>query len=354
MTFRISRRGALLGAAVLPLSTAAQAHAGRLDVRLLTIPTRLYRTPFNMSEKMDGWVFFLLVEAQKEQSLTPLSLRIAYRAGGTTVREERIGGPALLAIARQDIAPSRLTGNPPSPPLYWPQAFRIHCYVPQAPAVDEMLFALRASDATGRALTIEARLPVVDYEQQTALLFPLKGPCIIAQAGVLSGGHRNRSGCFAIDVLGLDPNYAPTLRTGSDRPEDYAGWGRQIMAPAAGIVVMAQADRPDQPKDGVSDPAYFAPEYPDGGDIGNHVVIDHGKKEYSLLAHMRTGSVPVKAGDRVTQGQPIGEIGNSGDSSGPHLHYQLQNGPRWEYSDGLPMRFGNVSTLTRGSYFNAG
>ena len=108
-----------------------------------------------------------------------------------------------------------------------------------------------------------------------------------------------------------------------------------------------------QPKDGESNPTYYAPEYPDGGDPGNSVVIDHGNGEFSMIAHMKLGSVRMKVGQKVEQGQHIGELGNSGDTSGPHVHYQLQDGPRWEFADGLPFIFKNVSSLSRGSYFDA-
>lgn len=355
MSISISRRAALIGAA--SLSLAARAGATQVDpvLRLRTVPTRIYRSAFNPREALDGWVFFLILESPEPRPLAPLSLAIDYRAGGAVVRQERISGAALAAIARQDIPPSRLTGTAPDPAVYWPQAFRIHCYVPHAPAIDALAVRLRVADtgASAGEHDIEAEIPIVDYRQRTALIFPFRGPGIISQAGVLGGGHRNRSGGFAIDALALDANHAPMLRPGSDRPQDYAGWGRPILAPAAGTVVQARNDRPDQPKDGESDPAYFAPEYPNGGDVGNHVVIDHGYGEFSLIAHMRMGSVRVQAGDRVTQGQQLGALGNSGDTSGPHLHYQLQDGPRWEFADGLPMRFENVSSLARGSYFNA-
>ena len=353
MKIMISRRSALIGAAAFVAAAPARAAEPGAPLRLRTVPTRIYRSTFNPRENLDGWVFFLILETTEDRPFTPVSLRLAYRAGGETVREERVTGSALAAIARQDILPARLTGEPPNPPVYWPQALRIHCYVPHAPAVDALLLKLRVADGWGPEHIVEGSLPIVDFQQRTALIFPFRGPGIISQSGVLGGGHRNRSGGFAIDALGLDPGYAPMARPGSDRPQDYAGWGRPILAPAAGLVVMARNDRPDQPKDGESNPAYYAPEYPNGGDVGNHVVIDHGQSEFSLIAHMRMGSVRVRAGDRVAQGQQVGELGNSGDTSGPHVHYQLQDGARWEYADGLPMRFTNVSSLTRGSYFDA-
>lgn len=352
MTIAITRRSVLIGTASLSLATAARAVPGSATMRLRTVPTRLYRSTFNPRENLDGWVFFLMLETGTEQRFVPRSLRIAYRASGVVVREERIMGAALVAVARQDIPPARLTGQAPDPPFYWPQAFRIHCHVPHEPIVEELALELRVADGS-REHRVQAHVPIIDFQPRASLIFPFRGPGIISQAGVLGGGHRNRSGGFAIDALGLDANHAPVLRPGSDRPQDYAGWGRPIIAPAAGVVVQARNDRPDQPRDGVSDPAYFAPEYPNGGDVGNHVVIDHGDNEFSLLAHMRMGSVTIRAGDRVTQGQQLGALGNSGDTSGPHLHYQLQDGPRWEFSDGLPFSFSNVSSLARGSYFNA-
>jgi hypothetical protein len=353
MTIRLSRRSALLGAAAVSLAAAARAAQPGVPARLRTVPTRIFRSTFNSRENLDGWVFFLMLETAEQQRLTPVSLLVSSRAGGRIVREERILGPALAAIARQDIPPARLTGQAPDPLFYWPHAFRIHAYVPHAPAVDALVLALRVADPGGREQTVEGRIPIIDFEQRTSLVFPFRGPGIISQAGVLGGGHRNRSGGFAVDALGLDDRYAPMSRSGSDRPQDYAGWGRPIIAPAGGTVVQARNDRRDQPKDGESNPVYYAPEYPNGGDVGNNVVIDHGHGEYSLIAHMRMGSVRVRIGDRVVQGQPLGELGNSGDSTGPHVHYQLQDGPRWEFADGLPMHFENVTSLMRGSYFDA-
>jgi len=353
MKISLSRRHMLQGAAALSLTLPVQATASTSGARLLTVPTRLYRSPFNARENLDGWVFFLIVETAADMSPIPVALRLLYRAAGETVREERIAGAALAAISRQDIPPARLTGTAPDPAVYWPQAMRIHSYVPHSPAIDALHVELVLRDPGGSEQQVEGHFPIIDYQQQTALIFPFRGPGVISQGGVLGGGHRNRSGGFAIDVLALDPNHAPVSRPGSDRPEDYAGWGRPIIAPAAGVIVAAVTDRPDQPKDGESNPAFFAPQYPNGGDVGNHVVIDHGHSEYSLIAHMRAGSVRVRAGQRIAQGEQIGELGNSGDTSGPHMHYQLQDGPRWEYADGLPVRFENLSSLARGSYFDA-
>jgi len=59
--------------------------------------------------------------------------------------------------------------------------------------------------------------------------------------------------------------------------------------------------------------------------LGNAVFIEHQENEVSVLAHLKLGSIKVKAGDKVESGQLIGLCGNSGNSSEPHLHYHLQN-----------------------------
>lgn len=218
---------------------------------------------------------------------------------------------------------------------------------------DAVRFTLDAA-IDGKSKALSLTVPAMRYEQKNKLVFPFRGPGIITAGSALSGGHQNRSGLYAIDALGLSATYGPMLTAEDDGdPKDYAGWGREIIAPAAGTVVFARNDHVDQPVAGKSDPAYFIPEYPRGGDPGNYVVIDHGNGEFSMIAHMQEGSVTVSAGQRVSQGQVLGLMGNSGDTSGPHVHYQLQNGPDWERSDALPVTFENVASLAPGTYFSA-
>jgi murein DD-endopeptidase MepM/ murein hydrolase activator NlpD len=69
-----------------------------------------------------------------------------------------------------------------------------------------------------------------------------------------------------------------------------------------------------------------------------NVVIDHGNGEFSHLGHLRPGSVQVALGDKVRAGQPIAQIGTSGSSLFPHLHYQLASGPTLD-AEGLPSPF---------------
>ena len=72
---------------------------------------------------------------------------------------------------------------------------------------------------------------------------------------------------------------------------------------------------------------------------GNFVVIDHGNGEYSFLAHFKKNSIIVTENQRVQAGQFIGQCGNSGRFTEPHLHYHLQNSKIWGKGEGLPTQF---------------
>ncbi|MDP2497762.1 MAG: M23 family metallopeptidase [Candidatus Palauibacterales bacterium] len=110
---------------------------------------------------------------------------------------------------------------------------------------------------------------------------------------------------------------------------DYHCYGTPVLAPAAGRVVRMADSVPDNTPGRMNREQIF----------GNHVVLDHGDGEYSVLAHLRHGSVAVDSGDRVERGERLGECGNSGNSSEPHLHYHLQDGPALGRATGLPAFF---------------
>ena len=74
---------------------------------------------------------------------------------------------------------------------------------------------------------------------------------------------------------------------------------------------------------------------------GNLVIIDHGDNQYGYYGHLRPGSIKVKAGSRIRAGDPIGEVGNSGDSLEPNLHFHVMNNLDPTQADGTPVIFVN-------------
>ena len=61
-----------------------------------------------------------------------------------------------------------------------------------------------------------------------------------------------------------------------------------------------------------------------------------GDERYAMYAHLIPGSLKVKEGDRVKKGQTLGLIGNTGSSTGPHLHFHVATSPQWLIADGVP------------------
>ncbi|HEU4880225.1 MAG TPA: M23 family metallopeptidase, partial [Gemmatimonadaceae bacterium] len=223
--------------------------------------------------------------------------------------------------------------------------------------------AVRVEVADGKGHRVEQmlRIPVQYYQQKTSLIVPFRGKGVVGQDWVTNGGHGGGHGGvygsdFAIDLRGLDENYAEQ-KNDAEENASAAGWGREILAPAAGTVTYARNDVPDNPHpgNGPDNNWYKALHDPVMAYYGNYVIIDHGNSEYSVLAHLQLGSVRVKVGERVAAGQVLGKLGNSGDSFGPHLHYQLQSGPQLFHDQGLPFRFQNIDVpqLSRGRYFDA-
>src|SRR5215471_855034 len=187
------------------------------------------------------------------------------------------------------------------------------------------------------------------YAGKTALLLPLSGRIYVFDGHDFYSHHRRqdvfRSGQFRPNSV----RYAYDLMIADASGELYHGdrfvkenwfsYGKPVYAPADGTVVDAANQVPENSyKQGT----VVYPQIPDELDpigLGNHVVIDHGHGEFSALIHMKPGSVTVKKHDHVRQGEQGGEIGFSGDTFLPHLHYMLMDGIDERTSQGLPSYF---------------
>ena len=69
---------------------------------------------------------------------------------------------------------------------------------------------------------------------------------------------------------------------------------------------------------------------------GNHIIMDIGGGLYAMYAHLIPGSMTVKPGDTVKEGQVIGKLGNTGNANAAHLHFQIMNDPVQFRADGMP------------------
>jgi hypothetical protein len=166
------------------------------------------------------------------------------------------------------------------------------------------------------------------------------------------GTHRLAS-TFAIDFVGVDNRRRTAQQRdwrtllATEPPERYVGFGRPILAPVDGVVVRTHDGEPDHA--GRRSPLSLLP-YAWGqaarlragveAVAGNHVVVAlRDRDAHVALVHLRRGSLRVAAGESVVAGQVLAECGNSGNSTQPHVHLQVADGPDMTTARGLAMTF---------------
>ncbi|MFG2432729.1 M23 family metallopeptidase [Streptomyces sp. NPDC048590] len=87
--------------------------------------------------------------------------------------------------------------------------------------------------------------------------------------------------------------------------------------------------------------------------FGNRIVLDLGDGTYAAYAHLQNGSIEVRAGDTVRAGQRLARCGNSGNSTEPHVHFQLMDRPELERARGIPFSWRGIGVPANGEVFMA-
>jgi murein DD-endopeptidase MepM/ murein hydrolase activator NlpD len=135
---------------------------------------------------------------------------------------------------------------------------------------------------------------------------------------------------FAIDYMKL--NDQGQITTGDlAEVKSYPCYGEEVLAVADGVVVDTLNTLSDQVPPNLPEPTSINLT----NVLGNNVILDMGNSTYALYAHLQPGSVTVKPGGRVRRGQVLGKVGNTGNTSAPHLHFHVMKGPTLG-SDGVP------------------
>jgi murein DD-endopeptidase MepM/ murein hydrolase activator NlpD len=200
------------------------------------------------------------------------------------------------------------------------------------------------------------------YEPKTDLILPLKSRMIVYDGHDFYSHHRRLDLSNALArQIGLKANpsrYAYDLcivnengdlyKDEGRNKEDWFGYGASVYAPGDGKIVELLDNMPDNSFAG--EEVSYAKEISlenSSTFAGNHIVIDHGNGEYSLVAHLKAGSIKVKQGKSVKQGQLIGRMGFSGDTAKwVHVHYELHSRANLLDAEGLPSYFRNFRRIT--------
>jgi hypothetical protein len=199
--------------------------------------------------------------------------------------------------------------------------------------------------ATGQPMPVACEPPI-------RLVPPLKGP-----------GWVNGNGCCGIVTphrWALQPIFGRQqppeqfaidfVRVGADgklydgdiaRLASWPYFGAEVVAAGAGTVVEV-VDGMAEGTPGASPPGVTAESA-----AGNHVIVDMGESRFAMYAHLQPGSLAVKVGDAVAAGQRLGLLGNTGNSDGPHLHFQVMDRPSPLDATGLPFVFERMTYAGR-------
>lgn len=201
--------------------------------------------------------------------------------------------------------------------------------------------------------------------------FPLRGEWVAPNtpgSKVPSHGTDALGQRFAYDFVGLAPD-SKSMRFYRSNPlqylllgvqlQDCFGWGRPIFSATAGVVVQAEDGWPERnPVHPARDLAIMlknarAFETTPNLDLrqlsGNHVIIE-SSDGYLVYAHAQTGSIKVSRGDKVTPGQHLANVGHSGNSTAPHLHFHLMDNEDPRRAQGIPCCFHDYAVFQEGSW----
>jgi hypothetical protein len=201
--------------------------------------------------------------------------------------------------------------------------------------------------------------------------FPLRGEWIAPNSPgtkVPSHGTDLLGVRYAYDFVGMDPGsrsirfYRPSLLHYlilGVRLQDCFGWGQPIFSATSGTVVQAEDGWPER------NPVHILRDVPlrirnaraaSSGQIsdlrsvsGNFITIETDAG-YAVYAHAQTGSIIVSPGDKVNPGQRLANVGHSGNSTAPHLHFHLMDHPDPWKAQGIPCCFRDYEIFWNGAW----
>jgi hypothetical protein len=174
--------------------------------------------------------------------------------------------------------------------------------------------------------TLEDLLVPVNQDPVPLLSPPFSGGIWLAGDGPANDSNHRRSifaidgyiyspERFAIDWVKIGSN-GDTRHNGNTENENWWGWGEPILAVADGEITEVVDEFSDNA------PRVLPPVTLDNI-AGNHIVLQIAQNRFVAYAHLQRGSIKVRTGDHVHRGDVLALLGNSGNTSGPHLHLQL-------------------------------
>ncbi len=220
------------------------------------------------------------------------------------------------------------------------QAFTEYQWI--SDAGDKGIRSYFAEDYTIEGLQV---LPIHSYESdevytKNTYQMPMAGEWFTFWGGtneLVNYHYAVASQRYAYDLVIVEND--STFEGDPTKNESYYAFGEDVLAPYDGIVVSAE-----------NEIEYNTPTV-DTNEIeplGNHVILKHEHQEYSVIAHIQKGSLKVKEGDQVKAGDLLGSVGNSGNSSEPHIHFHVADGENWQEATSIRIKLKDGIEPVRG------
>jgi hypothetical protein len=230
--------------------------------------------------------------------------------------------------------------------------------------------ALAILNNTDRDSTNEG-YEMIDSLEPVIVGFPLRGEWLSPNTPgtkIPSHGTNQLGTRYAYDFIQVDwerkglPSYRGSLPKyllfGIPISEYYC-WGQEVYAPCNGIIVRAEDGYKEQERTNLradmvnayKNAHYFDPKKDDVRSVaGNFIIMECGENIYAALCHLQTGSIQVTVGQNTKKGELIGRVGHSGNSFGPHLHFQLMDSSDIATAKGLPCAFEKYEVFQDGAW----
>ncbi len=174
---------------------------------------------------------------------------------------------------------------------------------------------------------------------------------------VFMGGKMGNGERFAFDAMQMDVTNCKFCDGDPGVNSTYFCYGDTLYAIADGIIATCSDTMKENDGNLKNHHFFQAPlDY-----AGNHVILKMDNGYYAMYAHLVKHSLLVSAGDTVVEGQPIGLLGNSGNSDAPHLHFEIGDSPDFFMANSIPIVFrkftkignyGDPTAITPVDYFN--